>query len=157
MVFKRPGWDEIFLNIVGEISKRSTCDRGRVACVIVKNQRIISMGYAGSPNGHPHCDEVGHLIIKMENEEGVKTNHCNRTIHSEINAIARAAREGIKLDGSILYCSLVPCSNCAKIIIQTGIQEVICNYNYHASTLTKKLFDLANIKLKIIHNEYKKY
>jgi dCMP deaminase len=58
----RPDWDSYFMNVVEAISARSTCDRGRPGCVIVKNHQILATGYAGSPPGLPHCDDAGHLL-----------------------------------------------------------------------------------------------
>ena len=65
---KRPNWDEYFIEIMDATSKRSTCDRGRSGCVIVRNNVILSTGYVGSPKGSPHCDDVGHLMKEVKNE-----------------------------------------------------------------------------------------
>ncbi len=63
----RPSWDEYFLNLMAEISKRATCDRGKSGCVIVRDRRIIATGYVGTPPGFPHCDEEGHLLKQVIN------------------------------------------------------------------------------------------
>ncbi|HWS49060.1 MAG TPA: hypothetical protein VN174_03360, partial [Candidatus Methanoperedens sp.] len=90
--YVRPSWDEYFLELADAVSKRATCDRGRSGCVIVRDKRILVTGYVGSPAGLPHCDEVGHLMKTMVNEDGSKSDHCVRTVHAEQNAICQAAK-----------------------------------------------------------------
>src|SRR3989344_5606732 len=93
----RPSWDQYFLNIMREVGKRSTCDRGKVGAVMTKENRIVATGYAGSPKGMPHCDEVGHLMKKSFDENGNIKENCVRTTHAEQNAITQAALELIVL------------------------------------------------------------
>src|SRR3989344_6936165 len=88
----RPSWDEYFINIANEVSKRATCDRGKSGCVIVKDKHILTTGYVGSPAGLPHCDEVGHLFKTTTHENGKITQHCMRTTHAEQNAICQSAK-----------------------------------------------------------------
>lgn len=97
-------------------SKRSTCSRKRVGAIIALDGRVLSIGYAGSPAGTPHCTDVGCLI----GPEG----GCVRTVHAELNAIAFAAKQGISLNHSTLYCTDSPCLSCAKAIINAGIIAV---------------------------------
>ena len=104
----RPDWDRYFLDLCESISKRATCDRGRTGCVIVKDKMIMTTGYVGSPAGLPHCDEVGHDLRKVFDEEGNVSQHCVRTLHAEQNAIIQAAKFGIPLDGATLYCKMTP-------------------------------------------------
>lgn len=148
----RPKFDEIFLNIVKEIGRRATCDRGRSGALIVRDNRIISMGYVGAPAGLPHCDDVGHQIfIFYDEDKGINSKHCVRSIHAEMNAILYAAKEGIMIDGATMYCTMVPCSVCAKNITNAGISKVICEYDYQTSEDTKTIFKLAEIELVIIN------
>lgn len=107
---------EMFVEILGVIKKRSTCARAQVAALIVRENRIISMGYGGSPSGLPHCLDVGCLM----GENG----GCIRTIHAEANAVAFAAKYGITIEGADLWCTLAPCLDCAKLLINSGIQTV---------------------------------
>ncbi|MEM7819536.1 MAG: cytidine/deoxycytidylate deaminase family protein [Candidatus Aenigmatarchaeota archaeon] len=153
----RPSWDEYFLGIVNEVAKRATCDRGRAGCIIVKDKRILATGYVGSPSGLPHCDEVGHMMKKVIHENGEVTQHCVRTIHAEQNAICQAARFGISLDGATLYCKMVPCFTCAKMIINAGIKRVVCEKRYHADKDTIEIFKQADIKLDIKEDVIEKY
>ena len=154
---KRPSWDEYFIEICRAVAKRSTCDRGRSGCVIVKDKRILVTGYAGSPVGFPHCDEVGHQIKTLINDDGSQSQHCVRTTHAEQNAICQAAKLGISIDGSTLYGKMTPCSTCAKMIINVGIKRVVAEKKYHVSQETEDLFKKAGIKLEILNEEIEKY
>ncbi|MEK6900897.1 MAG: deaminase, partial [Nanoarchaeota archaeon] len=114
------------MGIVDAVSKRATCDRGRTAVVIVRDKRILATGYVGAPMGLPHCDEVGHEMKKLVHEDGRISQHCVRTSHGEVNAIALAARNGVSIESGTLYCKLEPCYNCAKMVINAGIVRVVC-------------------------------
>ncbi len=155
--YVRPSWDEYFMEIASTVAKRATCDRGRSGCVIVKNRQILVTGYVGSPRGLPHCDEVGHLFKKTIHEDGTVTNHCVRTVHAEQNAITQAARLGIALEGGTLYCRMTPCRTCAMLIINCGIERVVCEYKYHAGTESEAMFQEAGVELQYLHEEVLKY
>lgn len=104
------------------VGTRSTCDRLESGAVLVKNKRIISTGYNGSPAGLPHCDDVGHLM-----EEG----HCVRTIHGEHNAILQAATvSGVTTEGSTMYTKFLPCIHCCKYVVAAGIKRVVAGKVY---------------------------
>ena len=103
MAYKRPSWDEYFMDVVYAIAKRGTCDRGRSGAVIAKNKMILATGYVGSPVGFPHCDEVGHQMKKVVHEDGTVTQHCVRTVHAEQNAICQAAKMEFPWLGA--YCT----------------------------------------------------
>lgn len=154
---QRPSWDEYFIELVNYVGTRSTCDRGKSGCVIVREKRIVSTGYIGSPPGLPHCDDVGHELHKVVSEEGTESMHCIRTAHAEQNAISQAARFGVALNGATLYCHMTPCYSCAKSIIATGIQKVVCKKDYHVSKRTKEIFKAAGVELDIINGEIEKY
>ena len=145
----RPSWDEYFLKMCDVVGSRGTCDRGRAGCIITMNKRIVTTGYVGSPVGMKHCDEVGHEMKSTIHEDGSMTKHCVRTVHAEQNAICQAARYGISLDDSTLYCKMTPCYICAKMIINIGIKRVVCSKDYHASKDSVKSFKEAKIELDI--------
>ena len=164
----RPTVEEWALDILRATQARATCDRGRCAALILKDDRILAGGYVGSPRVMPHCDEEGHELqetwVFSESPPGddtpahevgagqflVRKQSCIRTIHAEQNAIAWAAREGIALKGGTLYSTLFPCQSCAKLLMQTGIEQVVADYDYHASGSSKALFDAVGITYKII-------
>ena len=110
---ERLDWDRFWFLLAMLYSTRGTCDRLRTACLVVKNNRLVGAGYNGSPAGTPHCDEVGHLMIK---------GHCERTLHGEENAIINTERAD--LVGSSAYVIATPCIRCAKMLVNTGVKEV---------------------------------
>ena len=116
MSHSRPTWDDYFMDITFQVAKRSTCDRARVGAVVVKDKRILTTGYNGSPAGLPHCDDVGHLMVG---------GHCVRTLHAEQNAIIQAALHGVSVAGGTIYVTHQPCLTCAKMIINAGIDRVV--------------------------------
>jgi dCMP deaminase len=155
--YVRPSWDEYFMEIAHTVSKRATCDRGRSGCVIVKDKQILVTGYVGSPNGLPHCDDIGHQMKKMLHEDGTVSEHCVRTVHAEQNAICQAAKRGIALDGSTLYCRMTPCRVCAMLIINCGIKRVVCEKKYHAGAESEEMFATAGVKLEFFSEEVLRY
>lgn len=117
----RPTKNKYFMDIAEMTAKRSTCSRANVGAILVKNSRIIATGFNGSPDTMEHCDDVGHLI---------KDKHCIRTVHAEANCILQAARIGISVEGSVLYCTHKPCHNCCKLLINAGIYKIYYKYDY---------------------------
>ena len=155
--YQRPSWDEYFMEIVRNVGRRGTCDRGRNGAIIVKNKRILTTGYVGSPSGIPHCDEVGHLLHEVINTDGTISKHCIRTVHAEQNAIVQAALHGISTDGGTLYTKFEPCFVCAKMIVNAGIKRVVCEKKYHRAQLTRKLFKDAGVELVVLKDELQEY
>lgn len=155
--YARPSWDEYFMEIVKMVGSRGTCDRGRSGCVITKDKRIISTGYVGSPIGLKHCDEVGHEMHTVVHADNHESRHCIRTAHAEQNAIVQAARFGVALDGSTLYCKMTPCYACAKMIINAGIKRVVCEQDYHAGERSKEVFSEAGIQYDLLNNVMTEY
>ncbi len=149
-VYKRPSWDEYFMKIVDMVGSRGSCDRGRAGCVVTKEKRIISTGYVGSPVGLPHCDEIGHEMHTVTNDDGSVSRHCIRTTHAEQNAICQAAKFGVSLDGGTLYAKMTPCYTCAKIIINAGIKRVVCQQDYHDSERSKEVFKEAGVEFTLL-------
>jgi len=148
-VEKRPDWDEYFFGIMDAVAKRATCDRGRAGCIIVKNKKILATGYVGSPIGLEHCDEAGHILEKTHHIEGEERWHCVRTAHAEQNAVAQAARHGVSIDGATIYVQMEPCLMCAKLLINSGINEIICRKQYHGAHLSREFLEKANVKLTV--------
>ncbi len=154
---QRPTWDEYFMELAITVAKRATCDRGRSGCVITRDKQILVTGYVGSPRGLPHCDEVGHLMKKVEHEDGRVSQHCMRTVHAEQNAICQAARLGISLTGATLYCRMTPCRTCAMLIINCGIIRVVCERKYHDGKESEEMFRLGGIQLEYVNDEIQEY
>ncbi len=154
---KRPSWDEYFMSIARIVATRATCDRGPSGSVIVRDKRILSTGYTGAPPGITHCDDVGHEMHTVINEDGTESKHCIRTTHNEQNAIVQAARVGTSLQGSTLYCMMTPCYVCAKLIITAGIVRVVAEKDYHGGKRAKEIFKEAGVQYELLNEEMTTY
>lgn len=109
------------MQIAVDVSTRATCLRRQVGAVIVRDKRILTTGYNGSPMGLAHCTDVGcHMV----------NNHCVRCLHAEQNAIIQGAYFGVSTEGSTLYCNAQPCNMCAKMIVNAGIVKVVIGGEY---------------------------
>lgn len=155
---KRPDWPNFFMGVAELMGARSTCDRGKNGAVIVRDKKIIATGYTGSPPGFPHCDEVGHLIWKLTDDQGNESKHCWRTLHAEENAILQAAEFGIPIKGATLYTKMVPCyQRCAMKIIRVGIKRVVAKKRYHTDSLSIEMFKRAKVQLDILEDVVEDY
>ena len=139
------------------VGGRATCDRGRSGCIIVIDKRIISSGYVGSPMGLAHCDDVGHEMSEVFNDDGTKSEHCVRTLHAEQNAIVQAARIGTAIDGGTLFCHMTPCYTCAKMIINAGIKRVVAYKDYHRGEKSKHIFAESGVLFELINDVVERY
>lgn len=151
--YVRPTWDEYFINICKAARGRGTCDRGRTACCIARDHHILVTGYVGSPRGCAHCDDVGHEMNTVKHPDNTESQHCVRTSHAEINAVAQAAKLGVSLDGGTLYCLMFPCYTCAKMMINCGIKKIVAEKDYHAAGRSKEIFKEAGVEYVILENE----
>ncbi len=145
-LMERPDNDEYFMEMAVLISKRSTCLRRRVGAVIVKDKRVLSTGYNGSPKGTRHCEELGCIREQMKIPSGTRHELC-RGVHAEQNAIIQAAYFGVSVKDSTIYTTTFPCSMCAKILINAGVKEVVYAEGYE-DDMSKKLFEETNIVLR---------
>lgn len=127
----RISWKEYFSRITQAAAQRSTCPRGTVGALVVKDNEIRGTGYNGAPKGMPHCTEVGCALDE--------TDHCHRAVHAEINAIIQAGKE---TEGATLYCTHRPCINCCKAIIQADIKKVVYIKEYYDNRC--KAFGIEN-------------
>lgn len=120
----RPDWDTYFMEITHVVAKRSTCSRRQVGAILVKDKHILATGYNGAPRKMAHCDEVGCMRDKLQIPSGERHELC-RALHAEQNAIIQASVQGISIAGSTLYCTMSPCSLCAKMLINAGVIRVV--------------------------------
>lgn len=125
-------WDETFLKIADLISEHSKCAKVKVGAVLVKDKRILSCGYNGTPTGAENCCDV--FTGKDFNDPKVREEHHNfavkNEVHAEQNAIAFAAKNGININGSTIYVNLQPCYECSKLIVASGIKRAVFNKMY---------------------------
>ena len=143
----RPDWDTYFMNIAHVVKTRSNCSRRQVAAVIVKEGRIISTGYNGTPRGVKNCFEGGCPRCASIVPSGSNLGECICS-HAEENSITQAAYHGISTKDSMIYVTLSPCLTCAKMIINAGIREVVYDEEYKFTEQTKSLFAQAGIKIR---------
>ena len=147
-------WDEYFMGVAKLSGMRSKDPNTQVGCCIVsKENKILSMGYNGFPNG---CSDDAFPWAR-EGEDPLETKYIYST-HSELNAILNYG--GGSLKGSKLYVSLFPCNECAKAIIQSGIAEVIYDCDKYAATpsviASKKMMDAAGVVYRKYDNTGRK-
>lgn len=115
---KQKELDSRYLRMARIWSENSYCQRRRVGALIVKDKRIISDGYNGTPSGFENvCEDEDHLTKPY-------------VLHAEANAITKIARSNNNSDGSTLYVTDSPCVECSKLIIQAGICRVVYAREY---------------------------
>ena len=127
-------WDDYFMSIALLASQRSPCKRLNVGSVIVKDGRLISMGYNGYISGALHISRV-------------KDNHEQSIIHSEINAITDCAKRGTSLSGAKIYVTHYPCINCFRAIAASNIKEIVYLNDYNNDEIVAQLALDASIKI----------
>ena len=128
-------WDDYFMSIALLASQRSPCRRLKVGSVIVKDGRLISMGYNGFISGAPHISRV-------------KDNHEQSIIHSEINAITDCAKRGTSLSNAKIYVTHYPCINCFRSIAASNIKEIVYLNDYNNDEIVATLAQDANIIMR---------
>ena len=121
----RASWDEYFMQIAEIVKTRSTCLRRQVGAIIVKDNRIITTGYNGSPSGIKHCTDMGYCEREKLNIPSGERHELCMALHAEQNAIIQAANLGISTKDSTIYVTLQPCTICAKMIINAGILKIV--------------------------------
>ena len=115
---KQLKYDKAYLRIATEWGKLSYCKRKQVGAIIVKDRMIISDGYNGTPSGFENC---------CEDEEGYTKWYV---LHAEANAILKVASSTQSCKGATLYVTLSPCTDCSKLIHQSGIVRVVYKQAY---------------------------
>ena len=138
-------WDEYFMGVALLTAQRSKDNTSQVgACIVSRENKILSMGYNGMPTGCFDDD------MPWEREgEPLKTKYMY-VCHAELNAILNHASGTGSLKGARIYTTLFPCNECAKAIIQSGIKEVIYISDKYADSVgvkaSKRMFDAAGVK-----------
>ena len=142
----RPGWDTYFMALASLAAHRSNCMKRRVGCVLVREKRVVSTGYNGTPRGLRNCGEGGCARCNdgLGSGHGLATCLC---IHAEENALLEAGRERIR-EGAILYCDTCPCLTCSIKICQVGISEVVYSQGYSMDGDTAAVFKEAGVRLR---------
>ena len=134
---ERPSWNEYVKEIVLATAKRSPCERLKVGCLLVYENRIIAQGYNGFLPGCPH-DSI------------VRDNHEQATIHAEQNAICDCAKRGVSCNESVAYITHYPCLICTRLLLASGISKIYYVHEYKIDNLVEifanqKRVDIINI------------
>ena len=132
---KRPAWEDYFVQITNVTKERSPCERLKVGCILVKENRIISQGYNGFLPGCPH-------------KSIVRDNHEQATVHAEQNAIADCAKRGVNCSQATAFITHYPCLNCCKILLASGINKIIYIDDYKNDPIVSELCLQANVIIK---------
>jgi len=143
----RPGWDEYFMNIAKVVASRSNCMKRKVAAIIVRDKRVISTGYNGTPRGTRNCNEGGCPRCNNLAQSGTALDECLCS-HGEENAIVQASYHGVSLKDATIYTTFAPCLMCAKMIINSGITEVVYNMDYPLNDASFRLFSQAGVQAR---------
>lgn len=130
----RPSWNEYFKEIVLATAKRSPCERLKVGCLIVRDNRIISQGYNGFLPGCPH-DSI------------VRDNHEQATVHAEQNAICDCAKRGVSCDDATAYITHYPCLICSRLLFASGISKIYYIHEYKKDELVEIFANQKNATL----------
>ena len=130
-------------------AKRSTCLRRQVGAILVKEKRILATGYNGAPAGLKHCEDIGCLRENSSVPSGERHELC-RALHAEQNAIIQAARHGISIAHSTLYCTNKPCAICSKMLINAEIMKIIYEQDYHDELADTMLMEAGIAEEKLV-------
>jgi len=131
-------WEEYYLNIAQQVCKKSTCLRNKFGALIVRDNEIISTGYCGAPRKTKDCYDHGFCLREKENVPSGQRYELCRSVHAEMNTIINAARAGVSLFKGDIYIygetaetgkpiDTYPCFICKKMIINSGLERVICS------------------------------
>lgn len=146
----RPSWDTYFLSLCTLASLRSNCMKRRVGAVLVRNNRVLSTGYNGTPRGLINCADGGCTRCNGAAAGGTALDEC-LCLHAEENALLECGRERGGADGTVLYCNTCPCLRCAVKIVQTGVREVVYQLAYSMDDRSRKIFQEANVLFRQYH------
>lgn len=137
----RPAMIETLMSMALTMGQRSTCSRAQVGVLLIsKDRRILGSGYNGAPAGQPHC-------VHADDER------CEVAVHAEANAIAYAARHGVRIEGAELVTTLDPCHICARLVISAGISVVWSGAEYRKADGVQ-LLNMAGIHVRRVPLEH---
>ncbi len=134
---ERPNWDEYFKEIVQVTSKRSSCHRLKVGCILVLNNRIVSQGYNG-------------FLPGCEHKSYVRDGHEQATVHAEQNAICDCSKRGVSCNECIAYITHYPCIICTRILLASGIKEIKYINDYKNDELVEVLCGQMGVQISKI-------
>ena len=148
----RPSWDEYFMKMAQLAASRSTCLRRQVGAVIVKDRHVIATGYNGAPEGLPHCADIGGCLREQLGVPSGERHELCRALHAEQNAIIQAATLAQSIEGATIYVTNQPCSICAKMIINAGIERIVVEDGY-PDKMAQDMLREAGLAIEMLTDE----
>ena len=148
-------WVDAFMDTAERFAQLSSAKRLQVGAVVVKDNRIISIGYNGMPAGWTNeCEKRVYTLTQPAeflDEDGSSYNVVTKdeVIHAEANAILKLARDGESGNGSSLFCTHAPCIHCAKLVHGAGIKKVYYRHSYR-DTIGLDFLEKCNIEVEKI-------
>ncbi len=127
------------------VKSRATCPRRAVGAVIVKQKHVLTTGYNGAPKNFPHPLDVGCIRDELGIPSGMMADVCP-CLHAEQNALLQAALFGVSVEGADIYCTTQPCTQCSRMIANSGIKRVVFEEEY-ADPLAIGLLTTAGVAL----------
>ena len=146
----KPKFLNAFMDTAHRFAQLSTARRAKVGAIIVKDSRIISIGYNGMPAGWDNNCEDHYTMIREDGERFIETKSKPEVLHAETNAIAKVARSAESCEGATMFCTHLPCIQCAKLIYQSGIECVYYDNDYQSAAGVGKDF-LRQSGVRAIH------
>ena len=140
--------DREYMDKAYEQAEKSSCFRAKVGAVLVRDGEVIAQGYNNMTGGVRDCTEVGCIRDIMKIPSGTRREVC-RAICAEQLAISEAARNGVKLDGATAYITTFPCHICAKLLVSSGVNEIVYDKDY-PDELSKNFLEEAGINIRKI-------
>ena len=121
--------DRVYMDMAYEQAEKSSCLRAKVGAVLVLDGKVVAQGYNNMTGGINDCAEVGCIREKLNIQSGTRREVC-RAICAEQLAISEAARNGVEIDGSTAYITTYPCHICAKLLVSSGVVEIVYDKDY---------------------------
>ena len=143
----RPSWDAYFVSLCTLASMRSNCMKRRVGAVIVRDNRVLSTGYNGTPRGLTNCNEGGCPRCNESAPCGSSLDEC-LCLHAEENALLELGRDRGGAQGTTLYCNTCPCLRCAVKVAQTGVQQVVYQLEYSMDDRSRQILSEAGVSIR---------
>ena len=140
--------DRVYMDMAYEQAEKSVCIRAKVGAVLVLNGKVVAQGYNNVVGGVRPCAEIGCLRDIMKVPSGERRELC-RNICAEQLAISEAARNGIEIDGSTAYITTFPCHICAKLLVSSGVTEIVYDNDY-PDELSKAFLTEAGVLVRKI-------
>ena len=140
-------WDKYYLGICKAVAANCKCHSRQIGAILVKDKSIISTGFNGPPRGIKHCNPCPRKAQGFLSGEGL---HLCPAVHTEVNCIAQAARNGVNTSDSTIYMTCgIPCKACLGVIINAGVKVIVCTSLDYYDELSKSIVSQAEILIRL--------